>query len=105
MRAVIADRTDVHNANLIRQGISEAVESFRDYNAVMSEGVVNFREVVDISEDVTASVRTQASAFDELRRSLDSVGESQSGLRGQQLGSGVFDQFQSADTRQSFFFR
>ena len=93
VRAVIADRTDVHNANLIRQGISEAVESFRDYNAVMSEGVVNFREVVDISEDVTASVRTQASAFDELRRSLDSVGESQSGPQGQQLGSGVFDSF------------
>ena len=93
VRAVIADRTDVHNANLIRQGISEAVESFRDYNAVMSEGVVNFREVVDISQDVTASVRTQASAFDALRRSLDSVGESQSGLRGQQLGSGVFESF------------
>ena len=93
MRAVIADRTDVHNANLIRQGISEAVESFRDYNAVMSEGVVNFREVVDISEDVTASVRTQASAFDELRRSVDGVSQSQSGLQGQQLGSGVFDQF------------
>ena len=93
MRAVIADRTDVHNANLIRQGISEAVESFRDYNAVMSEGVVNFREVVDISEDVTASVRTQASAFDELRRSVDGVSKSQSGLQGQQLGSGVFDSF------------
>ena len=93
VRAVIADRTDVHNANLIRQGISEAVESFRDYNAVMSEGVVNFREVVDISEDVTASVRTQASAFDELRRSVDGVSQSQSGLRGQQLGSGVFDSF------------
>ena len=93
VRAVIADRTDVHNANLIRQGISEAVESFRDYNAVMFEGVVNFREVVDISEDVTASVRTQASAFDELRRSVDGVSQSQSGLRGQQLGSGIFDPF------------
>ena len=93
MRAIIADRTDVHNANLIRQGISEAVESFRDSNAVMSEGVVNFREVVDISEDVTASVRTQASAFDALRRSVDGVSQSQSGLRGQQLGSGIFDQF------------
>ena len=93
VRAVIADRTDVHNANLIRQGISEAVESFRDSNAVMSEGVVNFREVVDISQDVTASVRTQASAFDALRRSLDGVSQSQSGLRGQQLGSGIFDQF------------
>ena len=93
MRAVIADRTDVHNANLIRQGISEAVESFRDSNAVMSEGVVNFREVVDISEDVTASVRTQASAFDALRRSVDGVSQSQSGLRGQQLGSGIFDPF------------
>ena len=93
VRAVIADRTDVHNANLIRQGISEAVGSLRDYNAVMSEGVVNFREVVDISEDVTASVRTQASAFDELRRSVDGVSQSQSGLRGQQLGSGIFDPF------------
>ena len=93
VRAVIADRTDVHNANLIRQGISEAVESFRDSNAVMSEGVVNFREVVNISEDVTTSVRTQASAFDELRRSVDGVSQSQSGLRGQQLGSGIFDQF------------
>ena len=93
VRAVIADRTDVHNANLIRQGISEAVESFRDSNAVMSEGVVNFREVVDISQDVTASVRTQASAFDALRRSVDGVSKSQSGLRGQQLGSGVFESF------------
>ena len=93
VRAVIADRTDVHNANLIRQGISEAVGSLRDYNAVMSDGIVNFREVVDISKDVTASVRTQASAFDELRRSVDGVSQSQSGLRGQQLGSGIFDQF------------
>ena len=78
---------------LVNPAISAAVRSLRDYNDVMSEGVVNFREVVDISEDVTASVRTQASAFDELRRSLDSVGESQSGLRGQQLGSGVFESF------------
>ena len=93
MRAVIADRTDVHNANLIRQGISEAVGSLRDYNAVMSDGIVNFREVVDISKDVTASVRTQASAFDELRRSVDGVSESQSRLQGQQLGSGIFDPF------------
>ena len=93
VRAVIADRTDVHNANLIRQGISEAVGSLRDYNAVMSDGIVNFREVVDISKDVTASVRTQASAFDELRRSVDGVAQSQSGLRGQQLGSGIFDSF------------
>ena len=93
VRAVIADRTDVHNANLIRQGISEAVGSLRDYNAVMSDGIVNFREVVDISKDVTASVRTQASAFDELRRSVDGVAQSQSGLQGQQLGSGIFDSF------------
>ena len=78
---------------LVNPAISAAVVSMSSYNAVMSEGVVNFREVVDISEDVTASVRTQASAFDELRRSLDSVGESQSGLRGQQLGSGVFESF------------
>ena len=78
---------------LVNPAISAAVVSMSSYNDVMSEGVVNFREVIDISEDVTASVRTQASAFDELRRSLDSVGESQSGLQGQQLGSGVFESF------------
>ena len=78
---------------LVNPAISAAVVSLSSYNDAMSEGVVNFREVVDISEDVTASVRTQASAFDALRRSLDSVGESQSGLQGQQLGSGVFDSF------------
>ena len=79
---------------LVNPAISAAVSEYpSSYNDVMSEGVVNFREVIDISEDVTASVRTQASAFDELRRSLDSVGESQSGLRGQQLGSGVFESF------------
>ena len=77
----------------VNPAISAAVRSLRDYNAVMSEGIVNFREVVDISKDVTASVRTQASAFDALRRSVDGVSQSQSGLQGQQLGSGIFDQF------------
>ena len=77
----------------VNPAISAAVRSLRDYNAVMSEGIVNFREVVDISKDVTASVRTQTSAFDALRRSVDGVAESQSGLQGQQLGSGIFDQF------------
>ena len=78
---------------LVNPAISAAVVSMSSYNDVMSEGVVNFREVVDISEDVTASVRTQASAFDELRRSVDGVSQSQSGLQGQQLGSGVFESF------------
>ena len=77
----------------VNPAISAAVRSLRDYNDVMSEGIVNFREVVDISKDVTASVRTQASAFDALRRSVDGVSESQSRLQGQQLGSGIFDSF------------
>ena len=77
----------------VNPAISAAVRSLRDYNAVMSDGIVNFREVVDISKDVTASVRTQASAFDALRRSVDGVSQSQSGLQGQQLGSGIFDSF------------
>ena len=77
----------------VNPAISAAVRSLRDYNAVMSDGIVNFREVVDISKDVTASVRTQASAFDALRRSVDGVSQSQSELQGQQLGSGIFDSF------------
>ena len=93
VRAVIADRTDVQNANLINQGIADAVRSFRDYNDVLLEAGVNFRNIDDISEDVTASIRTQASAFDALRQSVDGVAASQARLQGQQLGSGVFDQF------------
>ena len=93
VRVVIADRTDVQNANLINQGIADAVRSFRDYNDVLLEAGVNFRNIDDISEDVTASIRTQASAFDALRQSVDGVAASQARLQGQQLGSGIFDQF------------
>ena len=93
VRAVIADRTDVHNANLINQSIVEAVRSFRDYNDVLLEAGVNFRNIEDISVAATASIRTQASAFDALRQSVDGVAASHSRLQGQQLGAGIFDQF------------
>ena len=93
VRAVIADRTDVHNANLINQSIVEAVRSFRDYNDVLLEAGTNFRNIGDISVAVTASIRTQASAFDALRQSVDGVALSQSQLQGQQIGSNVFDTF------------
>ena len=87
VRAVIADRTDVQNANLINQSIAEAVRSFRGYNDVLLEAGVNFRNIEDISADVTASIRTQASAYDELRQSVDGVALSQSQLQGQQIGA------------------
>ena len=74
VRAVIADRTDVHNANLIRQGISEAVESFRDYNDVISETDVAYRSVADISQEVTGAIRDQVSALSEVSRAAETAG-------------------------------
>ena len=74
MRAVIADRTDVHNANLIRPAVSEAVLSFRDYNDVLSETDVAYRSVADISQEVTGAIRDQASALSEVSRAAETAG-------------------------------
>ena len=74
MRAVIADRTDVHNANLIRSGVSDAVRSFRDYNDVLSETDVAYRSVADISQEVTGAIRNQASALSEVSRAAETAG-------------------------------
>ena len=73
VRVVIADRTDVHNANLISQAVSDAIVSFRDYNDVLLEAGINFRSVESISEDVTEAIRDQASAFDDLRGDVDAA--------------------------------
>ena len=74
VRAVIADRTDVHNANLIRPAVSEAVLSFRDYNDVLSETDVAYRSVADISQEVTGAIRDQASALSEVSRAAETAG-------------------------------
>ena len=74
VRAVIADRTDVHNANLIRPGVSDAVRSFRDYNDVLSETDVAYRSVADISQEVTGAIRNQASALSEVSRAAETAG-------------------------------
>ena len=74
VRAVIADRTDVHNANLIRPAVSEAVRSFRDYNDVLSETDVAYRSVADISQEVTGAIRDQASALSEVSGAAETAG-------------------------------
>ena len=74
VRAVIADRTDVHNANLIRPAVSDAVLSFRDYNDVLSETDVAYRSVADISQEVTGAIRDQASALSEVSRAAETAG-------------------------------
>ena len=85
VRAVIAERTDVHNANLINQAVSEGVVSLREYVNVMGEVQGEFETTDAISDRLTQSIRDQASAFDELSRSA--------GQASQGVGSGVFDQF------------
>ena len=52
---------------LVNPAISDAVDSLRDYNDVMLEAGINFRDVEDISADLTQSIRDQSSAFDDLR--------------------------------------
>ena len=74
VRAVIADRTDVHNANLIRPAVSEAVLSFRDYNDVLSETDVAYRSVAEISQEVTGAIRDQASALSEVSGAAETAG-------------------------------
>ena len=93
VRAVIAERTDVHNANLVKTAISDAAENMRLYIRVMDAVQDRFEETDTISDRLTDSIREQTSAFDDLRSAVDGVAASHSGLQGQQLGSGVFDQF------------
>ena len=52
---------------LLNPAISQAVDSLREYNDVMLEAGINFRDVEDISADLTQSIRDQSSAFDDLR--------------------------------------
>ena len=78
---------------LVNPAISDAAENMRLYIREMDDLQGAFEGTDDISDRLTTSIREQASAFDELRRSVDGVAESQSGLQGQQLGSGIFDQF------------
>ena len=73
VRAVIAERTDVNNANLINQAVSEGVESLREYVDVMGEVQGEFETTDAISDRLTQSIRDQASAFDDLRGDVASA--------------------------------
>ena len=104
----IADQA-IANAEirLVNPAISDAVESMRDYNAVMGDVQTEFQSVETLSDMVTASVREQASAFDDLRRAVSGVSQSQRGLQGQELGSGALDSFDPSSptyTRNQGFF-
>ena len=59
--------------NLVNPAISDVVDSLRDYNDVLLEAGINFRSVEDISEDLTQSIRDQASAFDDLRDAAETA--------------------------------
>ena len=91
----LAQRTDTHNAALVNPAISDAAENMRLYIREMGTLQDRFQSVDTISDRLTDSIREQTSAFDELRRSVAGVSQAQSGLQGQQLGSGVFDQFRA----------
>ena len=73
VRAVIAERTDVHNANLVNTAISQATQSFLNYNQVLSDVQDEYESVEEISKSVTTAIRSQATAFDELRQKVDSA--------------------------------
>ena len=69
--ANVESRLYAHNAALVNPAVSEAVESFRDYNDVLSETGVNFERVDSISDRLTSSIRQGSSAFDEFSRSVE----------------------------------
>ena len=71
--------------NLINPAILSAVDSMTEYVDVMGEVQGEFETTDMIADRLTASIRDQASAFDELSRSA--------GQASQGVGSGVFDQF------------
>ena len=54
---------------LVNPAISDAVESMRDYNAVMGDAQDRLQDVDEISQDVTKAIRGQSTAFDDLRDS------------------------------------
>ena len=89
----LAQRTDAHNAVLVNPAISDAAENVRLYIREMGTLQDRFEGVDAISDRLTDSIREQTSAFDDLRRSVAGVSQARAGLQGQQLGSGVFDQF------------
>ena len=91
----VAHRTDAHTAALVNPAISEAAENVRLYIREMDAVQDRFEETDTISDRLTDAIREQATAFDELRQSVDGVSHSHSRLPGQLLGSGVFDQFQA----------
>ena len=59
--------------NLVNPAVSDAVDSLRDYNDVLSETGVSFQSVEDISQDVTSEIRGQAIAFDNLRAAAETT--------------------------------
>ena len=93
----------------ITSGSTDRIQEFAN-ETLTAEGVLNNfagsideveREYINlqaVSDHLTTSIREQASAFDDLRRSVDGISQSASGLQGQQLGSDVFDRFDESVT-------
>ena len=64
---------DAHNAALVNPAVSDAVRSLRAYNDVLSDTGVEYRSVEEISQDLTEAIRTQGTAFDDLRGKTDTA--------------------------------
>ena len=115
---------ELSSANLSSEALAEITSGSSDrirayaQETLTAEGVINnFQSAIDdveeryvsleaTSDRLTTKIREQASAFDKLRSSVGGVSAAASGLQGQQLGSGIFDQFDArtpgTDTGASF---
>ena len=71
--------------NLVNPAISAAAETMENYITVMGAVQGEFQTIDTLSDRLTAAIRDQASAFDDLATSA--------GRASQGVGSGVFDQF------------
>ena len=71
--ANVERRLDAHNAALVNPAVSEAVDSMRSYIDVIDDVQTEFQTVESISDMVTAAIREQGSAFDDLRDATGAV--------------------------------
>ena len=73
VQEVLTQRTDAHNASLVNPAVSDATDSMRDYIGVMGDVQSEFKTVKEISDGLRTSIKDQATAFDELRRTVDTA--------------------------------
>ena len=83
IQEVLTKRTDAHNAAIVNPAVSDVVESFREYSNIIGEVNLGYDEIIPITQDFTDGLLRQASAFDELRRSVERFNKTESKRREQ----------------------